>query len=200
MSEELSKAERTKRFIIEKTAPIFNAQGYVGTSLADLTQATGLTKGSIYGNFQNKDEVALAAFDYNFGRVNEYIKNKMLAVENAIDRLMVYPEVYGNFLRIPFLKPGCPILNTSTEADDTHPALREKAIEALSYWKRSIENQVKRGIERKEIKKDTDPTRIAVLIMSLIEGSIMQAKVTGRSTELHIAMNFLSEIIMGIKE
>ena len=123
----------------------------------------------------------------------------MLAVENAIDRLMVYPEVYSNFLKIPFLKPGCPILNTSTEADDTHPALREKAIEALSYWKRSIENQVKRGIERKEIKKDTEPTRIAVILMSLIEGAIMQAKVTGRSTELKIAMEFLGEIIQKLK-
>jgi hypothetical protein len=112
---------------------------------------------------------------------------------------MVYPEVYSNFLKIPFLKPGCPILNTSTEADDTHPALREKATGALNYWKRSIENQVKRGIERKEIKKETDPTRIAVLIMSLIEGSIMQAKVTGRSTELKIAMDYLSEIITGLK-
>ena len=195
----LSKADRTKQFIIEKTAPIFNAQGYVGTSLADLTQATGLTKGSIYGNFENKDEVALAAFDYNFGRVNDYLKSKMLAVENAIDRLMVYPEVYSNFLKIPFLKPGCPILNTSTEADDTHPALREKAAGALSYWKQSIENQVKRGIERREIKKDTDPTKIAVIVMSLIEGSVMQAKVTGRSTELKIAMAFLEEIINDIK-
>lgn len=199
MGEALSKSERTRKFIIEKTAPIFNAQGYVGTSLADLTQATGLTKGSIYGNFENKDEVALAAFDYNFGRVSEYIKSKILSVDNAIDRLMVYPEVYGNFLKIPFLKPGCPILNTSTEADDTHPALREKATEALNFWKRSIENQVKRGIERKEIKKETDPARIAVLIMSLVEGSIMQAKVTGRSTELKIAMDFLSEIIRGLK-
>lgn len=199
MSEALSKAERTKKFIIEKTAPIFNAQGYAGTSLADLTQATGLTKGSIYGNFENKDEVALAAFDYNFGRVTEYIKSKMLAVENAIDRLMVYPEVYSNFLQIPFLKPGCPILNTSTEADDTHPALRGKATEALNYWKRSIENQIKRGIERKEIKKETDPTRMAVIIMSLIEGSVMQAKVTGRPAELKIAMDFLNEIITGLR-
>ena len=200
MSEATSKAERTRQFIIEKTAPIFNAQGYAGTSLADLTQATGLTKGSIYGNFENKDEVALAAFDYNFGRVNEYVKNKMLAVDNAIDRLMVYPEIYGNFLKIPFLKPGCPILNTSTEADDTHPALREKAAEALSYWKRSIENQIKRGIERGEIKENTDPTQMAVIIMSLIEGAVMQAKVARRSTELKIAMSFLETIITGLKK
>jgi len=36
-----------------------------GTSLSDMTDATGLTKGSIYGNFNSKDEVALAAFDHN---------------------------------------------------------------------------------------------------------------------------------------
>ena len=74
----MSKAERTRQFIIEKTAPIFNEKGYAGTSINDLTEATGLTKGSIYGNFENKDEVALAAFDYNFERVITFIKSKII--------------------------------------------------------------------------------------------------------------------------
>lgn len=199
MSENLSKAEKTRQFIIEKTAPVFNAKGYAGTSLNDLTQATGLTKGSIYGNFENKDEVALAAFDYNSERVNLYMKGKILATENSIERLLAYPHVYRDFLKIPFLKPGCPILNTSTEADDTHPLLREKAADALAFWKKSIENQVKRGIERKEIKPGTNPSQIAIIIISLIEGAIMQAKVTGKSTELKVAMDFLEELINDLR-
>jgi AcrR family transcriptional regulator len=40
----MSKAEKTKQFIIEKTAPLFNTKGYNSTSLSDITQATGLTK------------------------------------------------------------------------------------------------------------------------------------------------------------
>ncbi|MCP2807331.1 TetR family transcriptional regulator, partial [Salmonella enterica subsp. enterica serovar Typhimurium] len=60
-----SKAERTRQYIIDKAAPIFNKKGYAGTSLNDLIEATGLTKGAIYGNFENKDEIALEAFDYN---------------------------------------------------------------------------------------------------------------------------------------
>jgi len=194
-----SKADRTKQFIIEKTAPVFNAKGYAGTSLTDLTQATGLTKGSIYGNFENKDEVALAAFDYNFERITAYMKSRILATENAVERLLAYPAVYRNFLTIPFLQPGCPILNTSTEADDTHPLLKQKAADALSFWKRSIENQVKRGIERGEIKAGTNPAEVAVILMSLIEGAIMQAKVTGKPTELKMAMNYLEKWILGIK-
>ncbi|MBL7756118.1 MAG: TetR family transcriptional regulator, partial [Chitinophagaceae bacterium] len=47
------KAERTRQHIIEKAAPFFNKKGYADTSLSDITAATGLTKGAIYGNFEN---------------------------------------------------------------------------------------------------------------------------------------------------
>ncbi len=199
MNETLSKAEKTRQFIIESTAPVFNAKGYAGTSLNDLTKATGLTKGSIYGNFENKDEVALAAFDYNHNSVTAYIKTKMLATDNAIERLLVYPRFYRNYLKIPFLKTGCPILNTATEADDTHPLLKEKAANALLFWKKAVENQIKRGIARAEIKADTNPTEMAVILISLIEGAFMQAKVTGKTTELKIAMDYLEKMILNLK-
>lgn len=199
MIDNSSKAERTKQFIIEKTAPVFNAKGYAGTSLTDLTDATGLTKGSIYGNFENKDEVALAAFDYNFQKVTNYLKSRILSTDNALERLLVYPTVYRNFLIIPFLQPGCPILNTATESDDTHPLLKQKVADALSFWRKSLENQIKRGIERNEIKLDTNPTEIAVIMISLIEGAVMQSKVTGKPTQLRIAMNYLENLIRGLK-
>lgn len=199
MNETMSKAERTKQFIVEKTAPVFNAKGYAGTSINDLMNATGLSKGSIYGNFENKDEVALAAFDYNFGKITAYLKSKISATENAVERLLMYPRTFRNFLTLPFLQAGCPLLNTSTEADDTHPLLREKAVKALASWKKSIENQVKRGMERKEIKPDTNPAEIAVILISMIEGAIMQAKVSGKTTELKIAMSYLEKLILSLK-
>jgi AcrR family transcriptional regulator len=199
MSGKPSKSELTRQFIIEKTAPVFNEKGYAGTSMTDLENATGLTKGSIYGNFENKDEVALAAFDYTFNKVSNYIKEKTSATENAIERLLVYPRVYRNFFKIPFLKAGCPILNTSIESDDTHPPLKEKATDALQAWKKSVENQIKRGISRNEIKADTNPTEFAVVLIALIEGAIMQAKLTERNKELGITMDCLEKLILSIK-
>ena len=196
----MSKADDTKEFIVKKTAAIFNTKGYAGTSLSDIMDATGLSKGCIYGNFEDKDEIALAAFDYNYDRVAGHIKSRILATENSIERLLVYPKTYGNYFRYPYLLAGCPVLNTSAEADDTHPELKRRAAEALTFWQRSIENQVKRGIARNEIKKDTDPAEIAVIIISMIEGAFMQAKVTGRTTELKIAMDYLIKIITGLRK
>lgn len=191
----MSKAERTKLFIIEKTAPIFNAKGYAGTSMNDLTEATGLTKGSIYGNFENKDDVALAAFDHNYSLIVAFLRKQIEVRPNMIDRLLVYPETYRYFLELPILKAGCPILNTSTEADDTHPLLRKKAIAALGFWKAAVEKSITTGIERGEIKESTNVKEFSFVMMSIIEGAVMQAKVTGNSEVLHITMDYLEKMI-----
>jgi len=194
----MSKSENTRQFIVEKTAPVFNTRGYAGTSMSDLMRVTGLSKGCIYGNFESKDEVALAAFDYNHSKVNEHMKLRILATDNSIERLLVYPHTYRNYFRYPYLQAGCPILNTSAEADDTHPKLKERAVKALDFWKTAIVNQIKRGIARKEIKEETDPEEIAIVMISMIEGAFMQAKVSGRTRELKIAMDFLEKVITGL--
>jgi TetR/AcrR family transcriptional repressor of nem operon len=195
----MSKAERTKQFIIEKTAPIFNAKGYTGTSMNDMIMATGLTKGSIYGNFENKDEVALAAFDHNFGAIVNHLRKKMEVRSNIIDKLLVYPETYRNFLELPFLEAGCPVLNTAIEADDTHPMLRKKALNALFLWKNAIEKHIQYGIATNEIKPNTNVEEFSAVLMSLIEGAVMQAKVNGNPKVLHITMDYLERIINDLK-
>lgn len=195
----MSKADQTKQFIIEKTAPIFNAKGYVGTSMSDMEAATGLTKGSIYGNFENKDEVALAAFDHNYNTIVSYLRKQIEVRPKMIDRLLVYPETYRIFLELPILKAGCPILNTSTEADDTHPLLRAKAVAALKFWKTAIEKSINTGIESNEIKASTNAHEFSYLLMSLIEGAVMQAKVTGNPEVLQVTMNHLEKMIKDLK-
>ena len=196
----MSKAERTRQFIIEKTAPIFNEKGYAGTSINDLTEATGLTKGSIYGNFENKDEVALAAFDYNFERVITYIKSKMDEHTSTIDKLLVYPETYRNFLKLPILQTGCPINNTAAESDDTHPQLREKVSKALQFWRERLENRVLIGIENDEIRPDVNVNEFVSVLISLIQGSVIQVKVTGKTAPLNATMDYLEKLIKELKK
>lgn len=196
----MSKAERTKQYIIEKTAPIFNKKGFIGTSMNDILEVTGLSKGCVYGNFKNKDEIALAAFDQNYYKIVDYLRKQIEHRTNMIDRLLVYPETYRIFLDLPFLKAGCPILNTSIEADDTHPLLRQKAVAALKSWKKAIEKSIETGIERNEIKASTNANEFSYILITLIEGAMMQSKVIGNSESLVIAMNYLENMIKNLKK
>lgn len=196
----MSKADRTKQFIIEKTACIFNTKGYAGTSINDLIEATGLTKGSIYGNFENKDQVALAAFDYNFDKLITYIRGIMDTRNSSIQKLLVYPETYRNFLTNSILITGCPITNTSTEADDTHPLLRARVESAYDFWEETLMNHINNGIENGEIKEEINKKEFVSVFMSIIQGGILQAKVTKKMASLNSSMNYLESYILSIKK
>jgi AcrR family transcriptional regulator len=191
----MSKAEQTKAFIIEKIAPVFNKKGYAGTSLTDITEATGLTKGSIYGNFENKDEVAVAAFDFNLKKVNTIFKTETAKESSAKSKLKAYIRVYENFAKYSFPEGGCPILNTSTEADDTHPALKQRACDAVTSWKKSISDIVKAGINNKEFNKNTDPDQAAITIIAMLEGAVMISGVTGKPQYKNAVMRSLEKVI-----
>ncbi|MTH15858.1 TetR/AcrR family transcriptional regulator [Flavobacterium sp. LC2016-01] len=176
----MSKAEKTKAFIVEKAAPVFNKKGYAGTSIADIVDATGLTKGSIYGNFENKDELAVASFHFNVHKLQRYFLNEIRLQSTAKGKLMVYPRLYtGQFNEI-FTSGGCPILNTATEADDTHPVLRMYVQMALNFWQEKLARIIENGISTGEFKaKDIDPKKTALGIIASIEGAVMISKISG---------------------
>jgi TetR/AcrR family transcriptional repressor of nem operon len=192
----MSKAERTRQLIIEATAPLFNRKGFAGTSISDMTEATGLTKGSIYGNFANKDEVALAAFDHNMQKVDRIIREEVAKQITVRDQLLAYIKVYDNFLKLPFPVGGCPILNTTTEADDTHPQLKIKASNAILAWKDRLVALIEKGMAKKELKAVTDPEQAALTMIAMIEGAILITKATGKLNYRKIVMNSVEKLIM----
>jgi TetR/AcrR family transcriptional repressor of nem operon len=192
----MSKAERTKQFIIEQTAPLFNMKGYNGTSMSDITEATGLTKGSIYGNFENKDEVALAAFKYNVKKLQDAFGQEIDKQNTFKDKLLVYPRLYSNYLDLRVTKGGCPILNTATEADDTHPILRKNVEQIILFWKKRIIQFIEQGILAGEFKaKAINPERTALTIIALIEGGVMISKITGNLEDLSTVMLSVNKVI-----
>lgn len=191
----MTKAEKTRNFIVAQTAPIFNMKGYAGTSLTDLTEATGLTKGSIYGNFTNKDEVALAVFDYNLSLLQSGINTAIAAGTSSTDKLLKMAHHFKSNFKNAATRGGCPILNTGVEADDTHPQLREKAAQSIIAWKKTIESIIREGIGANEIKPGVNPSDVAIRFIALLEGGILLAKTTGNLAMLSSCIGLIEHLI-----
>ncbi len=192
----MTKAQRTKQYIIEKTAPIFNMKGYSGTSMSDITDATGLTKGSIYGNFANKDEVALAAFRFNVKKLHNIFSREIEKEKTFKGKLLVYPRLYSDYYDLRVTQGGCPIINTATEADDTHPVLRKKVERVILSWKEQLVYFIEQGIVSGEFKaKSINPEKTALTMIAIIEGAVMIAKITGNLSSLTDIMQSLTKII-----
>jgi len=191
----MGKAERTKIFIAEKTASLFNQKGYAGTSLNDMTDATGLTKGAIYGNFEDKDDVALAAFDHSMNSLISQVRELQADERSALGKLKAFITVYSNGLRSPVLKDGCPIVNTGIEADDTHVLLKEKANAALSRWHKSVSAIIQQGKMQGEFKENVNSNEFASLMIAMIEGGFTLSKISGDASYLNQSLDHLEQVI-----
>jgi len=179
MSEEekYSKAEKTRYLIIKKAAVLFNQQGYAGTSMQDIMKATGLTKGGLYGNFKSKEEIAVAAFEFAVKVVKREAAKRTHVIDNALDKLKAVVYFYKENLFTPPIEGGCPILNTSIEADDNNPVLREKVIEALDYWQDRIALTIHLGVQAGLINSNIDTKEFSSLFISTLEGGIMMSRI-----------------------
>lgn len=193
-----TKSERTRRRIIEKAAPLINKKGIAGTSIADLAEATGLTKGSIYGNFKNKDALVLAVYDYNIETLNRVFARELAGGQTPAEKLAAYPRIFRKLYSRLVRYGGCPVINTATEADDTHPALCNRVAETMRGWKREISSLVEAGIQAGQIEPSADPARVSGLMLSLFEGGAILAKVTGDDAFMADALDHMETLIRDI--
>lgn len=186
----MSKAEKTKQFIIEKTATLFNTKGYTATSLSDITEATGLTKGSIYGNFENKDEVSLEVYKYNSGILKKSLMRSFSEeFPTMSDKLYALVSFYRKNWQLVFLHGGCPLMNAATESDDTFPALNNQVKLSFQDWTETISKIIKTGQTNNEFTQEIDPEQYASLFIILIEGGILLSKTTGDEKHLNLALD-----------
>lgn len=194
-----SKAERTRRHIIEKVAPVFNKKGYAATSLSDLTTVTGLSKGSIYGNFRDKDEVALCAFEYNADFIHKSLKSQIGSAGTYMEKLLAYPKTFRGIYRAVLINGGCPILNTSADADDLNKKLHEAALKRIKLWKSTIIDFIEKGIQQEELRAETDAAKIAEISISLTEGGYAMAKATGEESYFLNSMEEMERMLLSLK-
>ncbi|MGB8701724.1 MAG: TetR/AcrR family transcriptional regulator [Thermosynechococcaceae cyanobacterium] len=191
----MSKAQETKTRIIEQAAALFNQQGYAGSSMSDLMRVTGLQKGGIYNHFCSKDELALEAFKFAADRVQQKFMGALKGKRHAVERLIAILSVYEHLLDDPPVPGGCPILNTAIESDDTHPALRQQAQQAMDQWRLLIRRIADKGIMRGELRSTIESDTIATILIATLEGAIMLSKLYGDDTYLKQALTHLKTYI-----
>lgn len=190
-----TKAEHTKSYILDCVAPIFNRKGFAGTSLADLTHATQLTKGAIYGNFESKEDLAIKAFKYNVKRVLHPLTLELEHKINAIDKLFTLTNYYREYYDKVNDYGGCPILNIAADTNNLNSKLFNAVKSVAKKLEQSLEQIITEGIERNEIKKGINPKLFTKNIYAMIEGSVFMAFIHKDKVYISEMMNHLDDVI-----
>lgn len=190
-----TKAERTTKYIIETVAPIFNKHGYVGTSMSHLTDATGLTKGAIYGNFENKEALALAAFEYNRTILLNKIDEILSVNGGAMDKIGALLSFYRQYDVYTLEMGGCPILNIGVDAQNNNTLLAAAAKETIKELEGKIALVLENGINNQEIKLPVPPLQFAKQLYTILQGAVAMGTMTRDRKYLMNTMAYLQHLV-----
>jgi TetR/AcrR family transcriptional repressor of nem operon len=166
----MTKAERTKQFILETAAIIYNEKGLAATGVDDILEATQLTKGCLYSHFENKEDLTLQVADYLLQKSYEGMSKVLSGPGTTKERIFAYLDFYKTPLRPP-MQGGCPMFNMAVEADDNLPVVKQKVAEALGKSQKLLVSLLEEGIKRKEFKPSLDAEAFAFKVLATVEGA-----------------------------
>lgn len=191
--------EATRERILKKAGILFNTQGYKATSISDITDATGFTKGAIYRHFENKEQLEKDSLLYLSTFMFEEVRKRVKEQLTAGDKLRAILKYFETYISAPVVKGGCPLLNAAIEADDAHPALRKTALKVLDILSQSVVNILDNGVKYGQIRTDVDKQYYATLIVASLEGAIMMSKLRGNDADIRVVVAHLEKQIRTIE-
>ena len=188
------KAVRTRQFIIEQSAPLFNKKGLAATAMSDVMAATKMAKGGLYGHFESKDELSNAVVDYNLRKLVAKVEQAVGNAVTAKEKLFAFLDVFENPIQFP-VDGGCPILNFGVESDDTNPVVRQKVKNVILNAQKKIADIVRQGIDNGEFKDVFNAHDFSVKMFTLIEGGTLIGRVLGTDSQMTLILNMLKNEI-----
>lgn len=191
-----TKAERTKKFIVEKVAPLFNKHGYAATSLQDITEATGLTKGAIYGNFSNKEALALAAYQYNSQSLINQLEKVVQLKTHPLEKLGAFTNFYKNYRQFTAPIGGCPILNIGVDALENNEALSLAVNETIKSLEKMVTKILTNGIDNNIIHVRVLPAQFSKQLITMLQGAVSMSSITRDYKYLTNTVMYLDQLII----
>jgi len=191
----ITKAELTSQYILEMVAPIFNKNGYAATSLSDVTKATGLTKGAIYGNFKNKEDLAIAAFKFNVKIMLNEISKHISTSDSPLKKLFLITDFYRNYYDYSKQLGGCPVLNIGVDANNQNSLLLEKVRQVIERIQDQVATIIEDGILANEITPEINAMQFAKRLDTMIQGAIFMTYTMDDDFYIKDTMNVIDTII-----
>ncbi|MEU9919361.1 TetR/AcrR family transcriptional regulator [Streptomyces sp. NPDC051001] len=158
----------------------FRTSGYNGTSVDDISAATGLGRGSLYGAFDGKHGVLLQAMTGYFARLAQGPRQMLAGPdEGALERLHAYllRAVHGVPLA-PDVPPApdragaaCFAAKMALEIGASDAEVKRLASDCFSVVRTAVAECVRAAQRNGDIDPDADPDDLAYLLLTLIRGT-----------------------------
>ena len=163
--------------ILDAALDAIRAQGYAATSVDDLCDAAGLTKGSFFHHFRSKEELAIAAAAH-FARMAEgiFAAAPYRTTIDPLDRLLGYVDFRIAMLQGELPQFTCYLGTIVQEAYQSHPAIRAACERHLSEQVAMIAKDIAAAKRRYAPRARWSAESLALHMQAVLQGAFVLAK------------------------
>jgi len=166
-----------KTKLLDAALSVIRSRGYSATTVDDLCQAAGVTKGGFFHHFKSKEDLAVAAAGHFSAMADGLFSTAPYrTLPDPVDRLLGYVDFRKAILQGELPEFTCLLGTMVQEAYDTHPPIREACDKCISHHATMIEADIAEAMRQRQMDADWTAGSLALYTQAVIQGAFILAK------------------------
>jgi len=151
--------------VLGQVRDTFWRYGYAGTSMDQLSAATGLHKPSLYGAFGDKKRLYLAALDNYLAEVRAEFA-EAFAIPKLAESLYALTEWSIDKFMPDEGATGCFMMNTAMTEAGEDPEISRVVRESMESLERAVVRRFQKAVDEGELAAGVDPKSLAMILVA----------------------------------
>jgi len=167
----------TKAKLLAAALELMLTKGYEATSVDEICTRVGVTKGSFFHYFANKEDLGKAALQHYFTSVRSAVESAPFQREpDPLKRIYGYLDFVREASKGPRTPSGCLIGTFSQELAETHPDVRALCDRYFNEWADLLKGDLDAAKARYAPRAHFDTRSLAEHFLAVMEGALILAK------------------------
>ena len=167
-----TKGIQTQQKIVAKSLQLFSVKGYYNTSINDILEATGLTKGGLYGHFRNKEGIWYAVYEEAVTIWRNIVLKDIMSISDPLERIeKTIENDMRDYLGADVFQGGCFFFNMLTELSGQSSRMAGHILKGFIKFSKLIYSWLKEAEQQHLLKDDLDLKETANFIVIALNGA-----------------------------
>lgn len=159
----------TRTKVLNAAEALFAKKGYYDTSMDEIAEGSGLSKGAIYGHFKSKEELFIALQDLKSGDQLSGLLARFSPDDSARTKLEKAGDLMFDYL-VGSSRNDCRVGLEFEVAAPRMKSLQQRRDARFGTVVDFTREIIEEGIRKGEFKQDIDPQATALFLASLADG------------------------------
>ena len=167
-----TKGIRTRQNIVEKSLQLFSVKGYFNTSINDILEATGLTKGGLYGHFRSKEDIWYAVYEEAVMIWRSIVLKDIMSISDPLMRIeKTIENDMQDYLGADIFQGGCFFFNMLVELPGQSSSMAGHILKGFIKFSRLILSWLKEAEQHRMLKDGLNLKETANFIVISLNGA-----------------------------